>query len=265
VRAWAATSSWRGDLKLFARIAQKAVEEVAALGEPHPCSIEFEVRDDLERYDSIEGMLELVPAGTLRSFAASCIRVGGAGLLVEVRFRRKRSPGEPRFSESFGVSVEVSSDGPHGREPLEGVRDALIRVIARGGLRWGKAPLTGLGDGSHEVSGALYQRWHERKALAQFTFLGIAWGVLALVLAAAGAVHPGGEDPGDPGGFLGDPYFLVVATTATQLISYPLSNLIFPAIEIADTAPWRRILQVIGRSGILSAAIGVVVKVLFSV
>ena len=42
-----------------------------------------------------------------------------------------------------------------------------------------------------------------------------------------------------------------------QLVSWPISTLLFPAIEIADVTPGRRILQVVGRSGILTAVVGV--------
>ncbi|HEX2264836.1 MAG TPA: hypothetical protein VHH14_00985, partial [Solirubrobacterales bacterium] len=75
---WAATSSWRGDLKFFGRIVQRARDEVRSLGHSDDCRIEFAVGPhDVDRYESVEGMLVLAPADTLRKFRSARVQVGG--------------------------------------------------------------------------------------------------------------------------------------------------------------------------------------------
>ena len=106
--AWAATGSWRGDLKLFARIAEKAAGEISDCHQPAGMQIEFAVRDDLESYDSVEELLERVPPSTTRGFRSTRIRVGGPGLLAEVFFGRKE-PESAMISCDYGVAVNPIS------------------------------------------------------------------------------------------------------------------------------------------------------------
>ncbi|HVD85937.1 MAG TPA: hypothetical protein VNB59_00865 [Solirubrobacterales bacterium] len=257
---WAATSSWRGDLKLFGRIAEKAIDLVEGADCPAPCRIEFSIRDDVERYDSVPKMSRKVPGSTIRSFAAARIRVGSAALWIDVCFGRKRHP-PVDLACPRGVSVEVSSDGTIDEDSLESIREALLTVVARGGFPWGRPPAHGPDAEDPSLPETLRELHAYRRAVTQLAFAGVGLlllgiGLLVYRLVEAGA-GGGASLPPIP-----DPLvFSIAVLVFAQLILLPLSPLIFPAIEIADLTPGRRILQVAGRSGILTAAVGVAVKV----
>ncbi|HEX6665773.1 MAG TPA: hypothetical protein VF081_04190 [Solirubrobacterales bacterium] len=255
--AWAATSTWRGDLKLFARIAEKAVEEVTQEGQPANCKIEFAIRDDSETYDSVSKLLEWVPASTVRSFSSARIIVGGAGLEVAICFGRKKPHDRAAFACDLGVAIRVSSDGAVDEETIARIRTGMAKLIARGGFPWGAHPSEGPTDENPDLDAALSKRWRERQGWSQAIFLAVALAVIGLAYAVYTLVELDAKDK--PDGLLepGNPIATVIVVSVVQVASFFLSNLIFPAIQIADVTPGRRILQVVGRSGVLTAAVGI--------
>jgi hypothetical protein len=271
MEVWAATSSWRGDPKLFGRIVQRARDEVRKRGHPDPCRIEFAVgAKDVDRYESVEDMLALVPAGTLRAFGAARVQIGTGALRLEMRFGRDRKLPlglsrllKPRaaFSCPPGITFEVGSDGPVGKGELEAVRTAVAAVIARGGFFWARFP-TPVDDGG-KLDEVRARRWRMRELSAQLVFLAIAVGLLLTMAAADRLLGPDGDE-GPFSAALSEPLFLVGVLGASQLISYPLATVIFPGIDIADITPGRRMLQVVGRSGVVTTAVGLAAKALFS-
>jgi len=251
--AWAVTSSWRGDIKLFARIADKATQMVGETGQPTPCRIEFAVRNDLERYHSVDELLERSPASTLRSFNSARIQVGDAALRVEVTFGRKASHSNPAFEASPGVSVEVSSDGTVDQEVIERVRTEVSVVVARGGFPRSRPPATGPTSGGPDRKVALADRWRLRQTSAQIVFAGIT----ALVLTVAFAIYSLFTKNNESHTAVNVAAYVAAVIGVAQVASFPISTFLFPAIEIADVTPGRRIVQVIGRSGVVTAVVGV--------
>lgn len=252
------TSSWRGDLKLFARIVEKATQLVGEAGKPTPCRIEFAVRNDLERYHSVDDLLERTPAGTLRSFNSARICVGEAALRVEVCFGRKTNNSVPALEASPGVSVDVNSDGTVGQEVVERLRDGVSVVVARGGFPRSRLPATGPESGGPDMKTALAERWRLRQTYAQGFFAGVT--VLTLLVAFVVYSLLAAEDGEGIDGSVGVWGMLAYVGTVVgvaQVVSFPLSTFLFPAIEIADVTPGRRMIQVIGRSGVITAIVGV--------
>lgn len=258
MRAWAVSSAWRGDLRLFGRIAQKAIEEVTAFSRPAPCEIEFAVRNDCERYASVEDLLEFVPGSTLRSFNSARIRVGTRDLLVEVRFGRKRAHREAAFHCPFGVSVQVHSNGDVPVASLRQIRDAVAKVVARGGFARAK-PVHGIGESEVGMKKALAHRWQRRGVLLQALLLLISGAVLLCVgvVVRVISLYAGSTGFSD---FLLDPRVLSGVLGLTQPLPYLFPTFLFPAIEIADTTPGRRFIQNLGRSGVVTATVSVIVK-----
>lgn len=273
MEAWAATSSWRGDLKFFGRVIQRARDEARRLKCPDTCCIEFAVGDeDLERYESVEDMLALAPASTLRSFSSARVQIGSKSLCIKMRFGRgQKLPlgldafirPKAAFSCPSGITIEVTSDGAVGQGDLESVRNAVAAVVARGGFFWARPPTSGPLSGGPGLDEVRAKRWGMRKASAQVVFLFIAVGLL-LVLAVVGHFAGSKNETDSFSRTLSEPAFLIGVVTVAQLVSFPLSTLIFPAIDIADTTPGRRMIQVIGRSGILTTAVGLAAKGLLS-
>jgi hypothetical protein len=139
------------------------------------------------------------------------------------------------------------------------VRDDLSAILERGAFFFARSPIPGpLPGGGLEQ--ALSYRWRMREISAQVAFLVIAFGLL-LAMAAAGYLT---EAEGDDTGFFSqtvfEPGFIGLVIAFAQGISAPLSTLIFPAIDIADLTPGRRIAQLIGRSGAVTTAVGLVLK-----
>jgi hypothetical protein len=256
--AWGVTSSWRGDLKLFARIVERASQLIGETAQPTPCRIEFAVRDDLERYHSVQELLDRAPAGTLRSFTAARIRVGETGLYAEVCFGRKATQSDSALKAPPGVLLVVHSDGTVQKEVVERIRNELSVVVARGGFPRSRAPTTGPEPSGADWETALSERWRLRQTYAQAIFGGIT----ILVLLAAYVVYTllsAHEGEGFDGHLdsLGLPAYSGGVFVVAQIVSFPMSNFLFPAIEIADVTPGRRLVQIVGRSGVVTATVGV--------
>lgn len=247
--AWAVTSTWRSDLKLFARIAEKAREEVEGRHFASDCRIEFAVRDDFECYESVASLLECAPSNTVRSFNSARIRVGTLSLQVEVSMGRKKRHKDSSFSCDRGVAVQVTSAGVVTDAVLREIRDSMVKLIARGGFSWGSAPTKGPDDEHPSLEDALAERWHARGLWAQGVFA-LVTVVLGLVTLAVFLLIGGDREFDSDGTPLGLGLFFGVVMGVVQLASLPLSTLLFPAVELADLAPGRRIFQVIGRSGL---------------
>ena len=254
--AWAATSTWRSDLRLFARIAQKAQEEVEARSLRADLKFEFAVRGDFECYDSVEELFDCAPSNTVRSFNSARITVGSDPLRVEVTMGRKNPEGDSAFSCDPGVAVNVTSAGVVNDAVLREIRDAMVKLIVRGGFSWGKDPTLGPDDENPSLEKALDKKWRNRHLWAQLIFAGVTVCLGLATLALVLLLEPGNDfDAKAAAERLGVFFGFVLAFV--QLSSFFLATLLYPAIELADRTPGRRILQIVGRSGLLSAAAGV--------
>jgi hypothetical protein len=253
--AWAATSTWRSDLRLFARLAEKAREEIEARGITADSKIEFAVRRDFECYDSVERLLERGPSNTIRSFNSARIKVGSDSLRVEVEMGRKDPDEGAAFSCDLGVALKVTS-GVVNDSVLREIRDSMAKLIARGGFSWGKDPTLGPDNQHPDLGDELKSRWKKRHFWAQLIFAAVTTCLGLATLAAIFILEPGGDFDTD-----GPPEHLVLyfgsVLGAVQAFSFFFATSLYPAIELADRTPGRRILQIAGRSGLLSAAVGV--------
>lgn len=200
-------------------------------------------------------MIECAPPSTLRSFNSARIKVGSDVLRVEVRFGRKKPDKNAGFSCPFGVAVDVSSDGSVSEWILRRIRDEIAKQIGRGGFSRGRPPTKGP-DGDHaDLGEALAERWRERHALAQGVFAAVTALVAALVGLAFVLIEAAGSGSEMPAVTTG--IFLGSIVLIVQVASFPISTFLFPAIEIADVTPGRRIAQIVGRSGVVTAVAGV--------
>jgi len=264
--AWAATGSWRGDLKLFARIAEKAADGIAAKGQSAETQIEFAVREDHETYDSVEDLLKRVPANTTRGFRSARISVGGPGLRADVRFGRKK-PEDAAPSCQKGVAVEISSDGAVNDGAVAEVRSAVAKVVARGGFEWVRPPTEGPTEEHGSLAETQAGRWREREIATQAIFAGITLVVLAITAAIFFLFVDDGQTASDWEGLLSIVGVVAAVLGVSQGLANWLSLQIFPAIEIADVTPGRRLLRLVGGSGLISAGVSVLAafaKTLFS-
>lgn len=254
--AWAVTSTWRSDLKLFAHLVEKAREEVEKRNFTADCKVEFAVRKDFESYDSVEKLLECAPSNTIRSFNSARMTVGSDSLRVVVEMGRKSPDEGCAFSCDPGVAVKVTSSGVAADPVLREVRDSMAKLVARGGFSWGKDPTAGPDDKHPDLQEALKDRWTQRHFWAQLIFAVVTTCLGLATLAVVFILEPGGDFGTDgPPERLG--LYFGVVMGVVQASSFFFSTSLYPAIELADRTPGRRILQIIGRSGLLSAAVGV--------
>jgi len=251
--AWSATGSWRGDYKLFARIVDRATSEVAAKKQSAAARIEFAVRDDLETYESSEDLLERVPFTTWKYFRSARIAVGGDELRVEVEFGRKKAREQSAFNCPRGVSVRVSSDGTVDGDAVREVRSAVSKVVERGGFSWVKPPTEGPTRSLPILDHVLASRWRER-ILATHLLASAAAIAIVLAVFIASLLIPDDDSLADE--LASSFWFALVVSFLVQGLSHPVSMRVFPPIEVADTTPGRRMIKVIGGSGVISAAVG---------
>ena len=148
---WAAFPAWHGDLRLFGRIATAAIEGLASRDLPHDCVIEFFVRHDIEKFESVKALMESVTKQALREFRFARIRVGGSTLVVVTEFARSSAP--PNLPDAWrqGVSVSVHTKDRALDESARELGTRLPRwwraAAARGGraLRWAMERPSGSG------------------------------------------------------------------------------------------------------------------------
>ena len=262
---WAATSAWRGDVKLFAQIAERAIAELEALGEADvDCLIEFAVRDDVERYKAAQDLFDVIPASTLKLFSSARIHVTGTSIRVEVCFGRKRAAKNADFVDPLGITVQVSSRRPDRTDELDSVRSAVVCSLKRGAFFWAADPVEGPSENRADLMAALNRRRKKRQALVQLLLIGMALLVVVLAFVALTVFDTAsGSTDSLPVEEMLALAVVVAIAVLVQGIATPLANFIFPAIEIADVTPGRRIFRVVGRSGIITTGVGALGTVLF--
>lgn len=260
--AWAVTSAWRGDARLFAGIARAALQVVPG---KETC-FEFVTRRHVEAYGSIQDFIDRVPASTLRSFTSARIRAGDKSLFVECSFGRRRPTEEVPFRSPLGVTVKVTSDDPSRHEIVQNTRTTLARVIERGSITRAKPPIEGPTEEQPDPVKALERASGIRTGVVQILFLLVSLATLVTAYGVFQLVVNRDEVGGFSISFGNFAELLPIAVVIAQAASYPLSTLLFPAIEIADVSPGRRFLSVVGRSGvvsILTAIVGAYAKTWF--
>ncbi len=132
---WAASAVWRGDRRLFARIAIAAEEQLALRGLAHECAITFHVRGDTEGFASVAAFQQNVTTQALREFRDASIWVGGGALSIDVVFRRRRHNVRVlrrNRPASRGVSVTVTTTTTRWNSAAQEIRDVFVLILDRG-------------------------------------------------------------------------------------------------------------------------------------
>lgn len=246
--AWSVGTTWRGDLRLLARVA-RVVSEVAAKGESE-AELEIAVfaRDDCERFRSPEELVERVTPQALRAFTLLTMSARKKGTVAEVLIARRKIY-EPPFGGAWGVIVRALADDP---KEAKAMCDRL-RIVARRGCSIWTRGLRKIETASPTVlQRKLFEMDGRRATLtkATVTLLAAAPFLLADLLLSHG---PGKE---------AEKATLPYLTGAQLLILFVgplLGGVVLPPIEVAELSPARRLLRLIGRSGVLSAGAGLLV------
>ncbi|MDQ3677293.1 MAG: hypothetical protein M3401_10900 [Actinomycetota bacterium] len=256
--AWAVWSAWRGDRVLFARVVRAAVYEIEhAFGEQPTCLIEVAVKGDIERFASADDMLEHATAQALRSFDSIKVTVEVGPSSAALVVARKPTPPLSEH-EVPGAVLLVRAAGP-ARNSVGSVRDGIAAAFDRGGFAWVKPhrDVGGLGRARPVLMGRVRAR---RRYLA--AAYGIGVGAASVIV--IGALAVAGVDVSES---------LAVAVGSAPAIIGGLAGLfeslwprlrdaVFPAIEIAERTPGRRLAHLTLRGASLAAAplLGALVK-----
>jgi hypothetical protein len=244
--AWSVGATWRGDLRLLARVA-RVVSEVAAGGEGE-AELEIAVfaRDDCERFRSPEELVERVTPQALRAFTLLTMSARGKGTVAEVLIARRKIY-EPPFGGAWGVIVRaLARDGP---QEAKTMCDRLRIVARRGCSIWTRglrkvetAPRITLQQKLLEMDG-------RRATLTKATVTMLAG--TPFLLADLFLAH----GPGRAAEKANLPY-LTGAQLLILFVGPLLGGIVLPPIEVAELSPARRLLRLVGRSGVLSAGVG---------
>jgi hypothetical protein len=290
IREWAVWSAWRGDLPLFTRVARAAVWELDS-GVPLSCLIEVTVMGDLERFRSLTDFEEQVTPQALRAFASirCCVRCGGTTVRFTLARRRSRhleerddwleerdesgvvsAGGASRINSWVrrvkrwwshpalvpGVLLEVESNDRE-REEVRRLRDAVANAAGRGTPRlsewcheWVRSPNTDRASALDALRECVKKR--KGRILLVYTWLPAVLGVLIWMLAALGV--PGLPDLDLATVFAVAYPFTLIGAFLYSPVGWKLSDLMFPAVEIAAQALNRRILALAGRAASLALA-----------
>lgn len=250
---WAVWSVWRGSLPQLYQIIRTAVLAVGEADDALPrCFVEVAEHGNVERFRSPVDMREwLTP---LAAVQFEGIRVAVRGRATDVDLRIVRANGEAISLEGApGVVLEVGA--PAGADVV-GVRDAIARGVSRGGFRRSTEPVRWPRDGddahlSEDEAG--YQAALARRIAKRANDLSTAYAVAAFALIAA---YLAADDLFDLGPFEGARNYvfaiLVVVGVARyfrrfvpdrlrQWLRTRIDDAVFPAVEMAETTPGRRL------------------------
>ncbi|MCA1698992.1 MAG: hypothetical protein LC790_08855 [Actinobacteria bacterium] len=244
--AWAVWNAWRVDPPLFARVVRAANHAVEhAFDERVRCSIEMAVKGDVEHFTSADDMLEHATPQALRSFASITVTVTASECKAGLVVARKPTTHLPWDDLNEAVQEEEQDQVPGAvlvvnasggaRKQAESVRDDIAAAFDRGGFARTKS--RGYG-GRNQAREALIRRISTRRRQVASTLgvaLVVASAIVVGVLAIAGVAitqslaFAVGVGPA-----------ILGALSGAGLLSR-LPNLVFPAVEIAQTTPGRRI------------------------
>ncbi len=248
--AWSAWAVWRGDLRLLAHVARVAREVVATDGAEGSLRIKVTARGDWEEFSTPEEFVQYVTPQAVRRFELLTISARAGHRQTEVSIARKRIYEAP-FSGTRGVVIQARAGGAGAKlEDATAMCDRLRIAVRRGSLPWTRG-LRAAETGPRRGIEDKLQREGSFRANMTKAFVTMS---ASLPFWLSALLLPDGQE--SEGERL--PYL-----TAVQLMIIfwgpLLADRIFPAVEIADSSPARRILLLVGRSGILSAGAGILV------
>jgi hypothetical protein len=253
--AWSVGSAWRGDPRLLAHIARVACEVVEEDGKHPLLQIGVEARDDREEFPSVERFLDEVTPQALSCFTRLSLVARGGSAVAEVLMARKAAY-EPPFGGSWGVVVRARAAGGAPAQRSEralAMCDRLRVAVRRGSSRWTRGLRASEAGSAEEIRQRLFALGGRHKALTHglVTMLASTPFWLAAGLQSAGVVGDAESK--------GTVTYLVIAQCLILTFGASLAGMVMPAIEVAETTPGRRALRLIARSGLLSAASGLIV------
>ena len=224
--AWMVWTAWRGDPKHFAQIARRAME---VLRERSPrCVIELHVLDDTEHFESPDEFVDVASRQAVRGFDRAEIKVVDDVHTVTVTFSREK----PR-----GVTLEVRAPAA-GRPSAEQIRDAVAPTITRGGFRRARGPREARSRAELlSVQRTLNRRRARWLALVHSMTFGVLC-VLTLLLLGEPLERSLGIG-------LGVLTLVFLALVVVGLAWPRRTDVVFPAIDLADVTPGRRNAQLL--------------------
>jgi hypothetical protein len=276
--AWAVWSAWRGNLPLLAHTARVMCAAVAeAEGSDAKVEIEFAVRGDVERFESVEDMTERVTPQAVARFAGIRIGASAGSTAVELRLVRRTTPAVALVHEP-GLVLHV---GGRSTAAAESVRDRVQLTVSRGGFgwairRWLVLPV--VGPSREPVCGSDADGW--KVALGRRVSVREIYYLVSVSLLMAALLMGVTYAPADPEDLTGVLLVLTLVLAPTQAALILLQtakpgtalgrlksrvwSLGFPAVELADVTPGRRASRLLVRlaAGAVVAAIGLGVDAL---
>jgi hypothetical protein len=267
--AWAAFSAWRGDQRLFSQAvhaAQRSVER--AEGAAPECEITVTVpgskpaRDgggehrrlfDEERFTDPGGFATDLSRQALIRWTEIRGAVTGGRYRVDIRLRR----GGEDSDHLPGVTLAVADERPDSGSQARDIRERVAASLSRGGFRrahepeWGEEAAGGREPGGartaaapRALEAALARRYEHRERLV----LGIAVAVgfaAALVVTAIGWALSRLISADASSG----PVIVAAAVTGILLLLgvVAMRRSLFPAIDMANVTPGRRMAQLVTR------------------
>lgn len=253
--AWSVWSAWRGDPRLLAHIARVACEVVEEGGKHPSLQISVEARDDREEFPSVERFLAEVTPQALSCFTRLSVVAQGENAVAEVLMARK-AVYEPPFGGSWGVVVRVRASGGTPAQRSEralAMCDRLRVAVRRGGFRWTRGMRKSETGSAEEIRQRLFALGGRHKALTHGLVTMLASTPFWL---AGGLQSVGVMSDAESKGTLN---YLIIVQCLILTFGAPLTGMVMPAIEVAEMTPGRRALRLIARSGLLSAASGLIV------
>lgn len=227
--AWAAFSAWRGHPRQFAQIARRATTLV---GEDSVCLIELVVMDDIETFHAVDDFLaQASPQGLARMTAARTVVCGTSARVSVIMARRNIvTPWRARR----GIALEVMARGPEAAANTERLMSALVPSIKRGQFWFTSQPRDDAEDTVEAELDALHRARVQRIV-----------SILALFAMYVAAVVAMLTDDADPVGYVAAGAAGTVMLWAA--VKWPCClDVLFPAIDIAEKTPGRRLLTRLG-------------------
>jgi hypothetical protein len=192
---------------------------------------------DDERFTDPETFVTRLTRQALWRWTEVSADVAGCRFGVSIRLRRRMVDSQP----PYGVSLSVAAKRTEDAAQAQIIRDRVAASLSRGGFRDAREPERGRGHKT-EIDAALDRRYRARQSLVWKIALavGLVGGVLVGFIGVLLSLAYGHYNLNSvPAGVL-------IAASATGLVVaigvVACRSQLFPALEIADTTPGRRIM-----------------------
>ncbi len=212
---------------------------------------------DIEKFDTVKSFVEEVTPQAMRGFSRLWIRAEGEQLGAEVHMARKKVKAPP-FCGNRGVVIKTWARGGDvaASKRAREVCDRMRVTVKRGSMPWTRGlkrtELSSPSGVREEL--ALLDRRRSLVTMMLVTILASMPYYMFVLASLLGVLNTKQLDD--------KLIYLLGAQTLILILGVLLARIVMPPIELAEITPGRRMLRLVGRSGLVTVLTGLLLAFL---